>query len=68
MNVWLQRPHSLVARTMLLFALIACAVIVALGAYFYDSARTSMEARADLQLIGRVTHFRRLARSVYSLS
>lgn len=68
MNAWLQRPHSLAARTTLLFALIACAVIGALGAYFYDSARASMEARADLQLIGRVTHFRRLARSVYTIS
>ncbi|MGO4152018.1 heavy metal sensor histidine kinase [Cupriavidus sp. YAF13] len=65
MKAWSSR--SLTARTTLLFAAIACVVIGALGAYFYQSVKTSMEARADLQLIGRVAHFRRLASDVYTV-
>lgn len=65
MKPWSSR--SLTVRTTLSFALIACVVIGALGAYFYQSAKTSMEARADLQLVGRVAHFRRLARNVYTV-
>ncbi|MGO4326121.1 heavy metal sensor histidine kinase [Cupriavidus sp. 2TAF22] len=68
MNARPRRAPSLTARTTLSFALIACVVIGALGAYFYQSVKTSMEARADLQLIGRVTHFRRLASNVYTVS
>ncbi len=65
MKPWASR--SLTARTTLLFALIACVVIGTLGAYFYQSVKTSMAARADLQLIGRVVHFRRLASDVYTV-
>lgn len=65
MKPWSLR--SLTARTTLSFAAIACVVIGALGAYFYQSVKTSMEARADLQLIGRVMHFRRLASNVYTV-
>ncbi|WP_420994142.1 heavy metal sensor histidine kinase [Cupriavidus sp. 30B13] len=62
------RPWSLTARTTFSLALIACVVIGALGAYFYRSVKTSMESRADTQLIGRVTHFRRLASDVYTVA
>lgn len=65
MKPWSLR--SLTARTTLSFAAIACVVIGALGAYFYQSVKTSMEARADIQLIGRVVHFRRLASDVYTV-
>ncbi|HXZ06619.1 MAG TPA: two-component sensor histidine kinase, partial [Paraburkholderia sp.] len=54
MRFWTAR--SLTTRTTVLFALIACMVIGVLGAYFYQSARASLERRADVALTGRVEH------------
>nr|WP_020203683.1 heavy metal sensor histidine kinase [Cupriavidus sp. WS] len=68
MVTWYRRPWSLTVRTTVSFALIACVVIGTLGAYFYQSVKASMEAHADLQLIGRVTHFSRLASDVYTVA
>lgn len=66
MRVWTVR--SLTARTTFLFALIACLVIGALGAYFYQSARVSLERRSDMVLTGRVEHFSRLVGEMYTVS
>jgi two-component system heavy metal sensor histidine kinase CusS len=59
---------SLTARTTLLFALIACVVIGTLGAYFYHSAEMSLQRRADTLLTGRVEHFSRIVRELYTVS
>ncbi|MGF6506850.1 heavy metal sensor histidine kinase [Paraburkholderia sp. 32] len=66
MKRWTER--SLIARTTLLFALIACAVIGSLGAYFYHSAEVSLQRRADVVLSGRVEHFSRIVHDLYSVS
>ncbi|WP_345814633.1 heavy metal sensor histidine kinase [Paraburkholderia sp. PREW-6R] len=66
MKLWTER--SLTARTTILFASIACAVIGTLGAYFYHSAEVSLEHRADLVLTARVEHFSRIVRDLYSVS
>jgi two-component system heavy metal sensor histidine kinase CusS len=66
MKLWTER--SLTARTTVLFATIACVVIGTLGAYFYHSAEVSLEHRADVVLTGRVEHFSRIVRDLYSVS
>ena len=66
MKLWTER--SLTVRTTLLFALIACVVIGALGAYFYRSAELSLQRRADVVLSGRVEHFSRIVHDLYSVS
>jgi two-component system, OmpR family, heavy metal sensor histidine kinase CusS len=66
MKLWTER--SLMARTTVLFASIACVVIGTLGAYFYHSAQLSLEHRADVVLTGRVEHFSRIVRDLYSVS
>ncbi len=66
MKFWTSR--SLTTRTTVLFALIACVVIGALGAYFYQSARTSLERHADVVLLGRVEHFSRVVHDLYTVS
>ncbi|MFM0737562.1 heavy metal sensor histidine kinase [Paraburkholderia xenovorans] len=65
MKLWTGR--SLTARTTVLFALIASVVIGMLGAYFYHSAELSLQRRADLELTGRVEHFSRIVRDLYSV-
>ncbi|MFP3563554.1 heavy metal sensor histidine kinase [Paraburkholderia sp. SIMBA_030] len=66
MKLWTGR--SLTARTTVLFASIACVVIGTLGAYFYHSAEVSLHQRADVVLTGRVEHFSRIVRDLYSVS
>ncbi|MFM0732009.1 heavy metal sensor histidine kinase [Paraburkholderia sediminicola] len=66
MKLWTER--SLTARTTVLFASIACVVIGTLGAYFYHSAELSLQRRADVVLTGRVEHFSRIVRDLYSVS
>ncbi|MFM0340234.1 heavy metal sensor histidine kinase [Paraburkholderia fungorum] len=66
MKLWAER--SLTARTTVLFASIACVVIGTLGAYFYHSAEVSLQRRADVVLTGRVEHFSRIVRDLYSVS
>jgi len=66
MKLWTER--SLIARTTILFALIACVVIGSLGAYFYQSAEVSLQRRADVVLTGRVEHFSRIVHDLYSVS
>jgi two-component system heavy metal sensor histidine kinase CusS len=66
MKLWTER--SLTARTTVLFASIACVVIGTLGAYFYHSAEVSLQRRADVVLTGRVEHFSRIVRDLYSVS
>lgn len=66
MKLWTER--SLTTRTTVLFATIACVVIGTLGAYFYHSAHVSLERRADVVLTGRVEHFSRIVRDLYSVS
>ncbi|MGF6903266.1 heavy metal sensor histidine kinase [Paraburkholderia sp. GAS348] len=66
MKLWTER--SLTARTTVLFAAIACVVIGTLGAYFYRSAQLSLQRRADVVLTGRVEHFSRIVRDLYSVS
>ncbi|ANB75548.1 histidine kinase [Paraburkholderia phytofirmans OLGA172] len=66
MKLWNER--SLTARTTVLFAAIACVVIGTLGAYFYRSAQLSLQRRADVVLTGRVEHFSRIVRDLYSVS
>ncbi|MEQ5843236.1 heavy metal sensor histidine kinase [Paraburkholderia acidicola] len=66
MKFWTSR--SLTTRTTILLALIACVVNGALGAYFYRSAQVSLQRRADLVLLGRVEHFSRLVREMYTVS
>ncbi|GAB2901921.1 heavy metal sensor histidine kinase [Paraburkholderia jirisanensis] len=66
MKFWSSR--SLITRTTVSFALIACAVIAALGMYFYHSARASLEHRADVALMSRVEHFSRLVRQMYTVN
>ena len=65
MKFWTGR--SLTARTTVLFASIACVVIGTLGAYFYRSAELSLQRRADVVLTGRVEHFSRIVRDLYSV-
>jgi two-component system heavy metal sensor histidine kinase CusS len=65
MKLWTER--SLTARTTVLFATIACVVIGTLGAYFYQSAEVSLQRHADLVLTGRVEHFSRIVRDLYSV-
>jgi two-component system, OmpR family, heavy metal sensor histidine kinase CusS len=66
MKLWTER--SLTARATMLFAAIACVVTGTLGAYFYHSAEQSLQRRADLVLTGRVEHFSRIVRDLYSVS
>jgi two-component system heavy metal sensor histidine kinase CusS len=66
MKFW--TAHSLTARTTVYFALIACTVIAALGAYFYHSERIALEHRADIALMSRAEHFSRLARQMYTVN
>ncbi|NPT43375.1 heavy metal sensor histidine kinase [Paraburkholderia sp. 1N] len=66
MKLWTER--SLTARTTVLFASIACLVIGTLGAYFYHSAELSLQRRADVVLTGRVEHFSRIVRDLYSVN
>ena len=66
MKFWSSR--SLITRTTMSFALITCAVIAALGMYFYHSARVSLEHRADVALMSRVEHFSRLVRQMYTVN
>lgn len=66
MKPWTER--SLTARTTVLFASIACVVIGTLGMYFYHSAEVSLQRRADVVLTGRVEHFSRIVRDLYSVS
>ncbi|MFM0504057.1 heavy metal sensor histidine kinase [Paraburkholderia caffeinilytica] len=66
MKLWTE--WSLTARTTVLFASIACVVIGTLGVYFYHSAELSLQRRADLVLTGRVEHFSRIVRDLYSVS
>lgn len=63
-------PPSLAVRVTVLCGLIAFAMTGMLGGYFFFFARTTINAHADDQLIGRAEHFRRLvgdARSVQDL-
>lgn len=66
MKLWTSR--SLTTRTTILFATIACVVTGMLGAYFYRSAQVSLERYADVMLLGRVEHFSRLVREMYTVS
>ncbi|CAB3746863.1 heavy metal sensor histidine kinase [Paraburkholderia solisilvae] len=66
MRFWTAR--SLTVRTTVFFALIACTVIAALGAYFYHSERIALEHRADIALMSRAEHFSRLARQMYTVN
>jgi two-component system heavy metal sensor histidine kinase CusS len=59
---------SLATRAALLLALVACLVTASLGMYFYQTARMSMNRHQDLQLIGRVEHFRRLVGDRYTVA
>ncbi len=65
-RAWL--PRSLALRTTLLLALIACAVTGGLGGYFFATARMSIIAHLDRQLMGRVEHFRRLVGNVQTIA
>ncbi|WP_273489260.1 hypothetical protein [Roseateles chitosanitabidus] len=63
-------PLSIAVRVTVLCGLIAFAMTGMLGGYFFFFARTTINAHADDQLIGRAEHFRRLvgdARSVQDL-
>ncbi|HTJ99936.1 MAG TPA: heavy metal sensor histidine kinase [Bordetella sp.] len=62
-----QRRHSLTLRTALLFALLAALVVSMAGVYLYMSMETSMIARSDVGLIGRVDRFRALLRDTLTL-
>jgi two-component system heavy metal sensor histidine kinase CusS len=62
-----QRRHSLTLRTALLFALLAALVVSMAGVYLYMSMETSMIARSDAGLIGRVDRFRALLRDTLTL-
>ncbi|MFC0401520.1 heavy metal sensor histidine kinase [Paraburkholderia rhizosphaerae] len=66
MTFWAAR--SLTVRTTVFFAVIACTVIAALGAYFYHSERIALEHRADIALMSRAEHFSRLARQMYTVN
>jgi len=66
MKFWSSR--SLITRITVCFALIACLVIDALGAYLYHSARVSLEHRADIALMSRAEHFSRLVRQMYTVN
>lgn len=66
MKLWTSR--SLTTRTTILFAAIACVVTGMLGAYFYRSAELSLQRYADVMLLGRVEHFSRLTREMYTVS
>jgi two-component system heavy metal sensor histidine kinase CusS len=63
LSAWLL-PQSLAARITLLCGLIALSMTGMLGAYFFFFARTAINAHADVQLIGRAEHFRRLVGDV----
>lgn len=65
MRPW--RSWTLAFRASALFALIACLVVTGLGMYLYNSARQSLEVRADYALIGRVEHFRNLLHDLYNV-
>jgi two-component system heavy metal sensor histidine kinase CusS len=65
MRPW--RSWTLAFRVSALFALIACLVVTGLGMYLYNSARMSLEIRADYTLIGRVEHFRNLLHDLYNV-
>ncbi|MFJ9449706.1 heavy metal sensor histidine kinase [Herbaspirillum sp. NPDC101397] len=65
MRPW--RSWTLAFRVSALFALIACLVVTGLGMYLYNSARQSLEVRADYTLIGRVEHFRNLLHDLYNV-
>lgn len=65
MRPW--RSWTLAFRVSALFALIACLVVTGLGMYLYNSARESLEIRADYALIGRVEHFRNLLHDLYNV-
>jgi len=65
MKPW--RSWTLAFRVSALFALIACLVVTGLGMYLYNSARQSLEIRADYTLIGRVEHFRNLLHDLYNV-
>ncbi|CAB3765012.1 heavy metal sensor histidine kinase [Paraburkholderia humisilvae] len=66
MKFWAAR--SLTVRTTVFFAVIACTVIAALGAYFYHSERIALEHRADIALMSRAEHFSRLVRQLYTVN
>jgi two-component system, OmpR family, heavy metal sensor histidine kinase CusS len=59
---------SLATRATFLLALVACLVTAALGMYFYQMTRTSMNRYQDLLLISRVEHFRRLVGDRYTVA
>jgi len=65
MRPW--RTWTLAFRVSALFALISCLVVTGLGLYLYNSARASLEVRADYTLIGRVEHFRNLLHDLYNV-
>ncbi|HEY2257681.1 MAG TPA: two-component sensor histidine kinase, partial [Variovorax sp.] len=61
-------PRSLAVRATLLLGLISCAVTGVLGAYFFYTARAAITEHVDIQLIGRVEHFRRLVGNVQTIA
>jgi len=61
-------PQSLAARATLLLGLVACAVTGSLGAYFYFTARVSVNRHMDEQLVARAEHLRRLVGNVYTVA
>jgi two-component system heavy metal sensor histidine kinase CusS len=62
-----QRHRSLTLRTALLFALLAALVVSMAGVYLYKSMETSMIARSDVGLVGRVDRFRALLGDMLTL-
>lgn len=65
MTLW--RERSLAVRITLAFALVVIAVTGALGGYGLHALRISLDRRAEVSLVGRVAHFRRLLGEMDSL-
>ncbi|CAM3343918.1 Sensor protein [Bordetella sputigena] len=62
-----QWRRSLTLRTALLFALLSALVVSMAGMYLYKAMESSMLARSDVGLIGRVDRFRALLRDTLTL-
>ncbi|OZI21138.1 two-component sensor histidine kinase [Bordetella genomosp. 9] len=59
--------RSLTLRTALSFALLSALVVSVAGMYLYKAMESSMMARSDIGLIGRVDRFRALLRDTLTL-
>lgn len=55
-----RRPASLTLRSTLAFSLVAMLTVAGAGWYLYESMKTSVLARSDNAVLGRLDHFRKL--------